>query len=437
METEAVETELRSRVRALLHANGVTGYSSFLGAHYNYIAPSKERYQFQWFWDTCFHVFIQCALGEIDSAKENLRSLFRMQDDDGFVGHMIFWNQTLPHSLADIVHAKLNMQTIRPHMSALIQPPLVAQALKRIYAKTGDKLFLLEMLPKIIAYHEWLARNRDFDGDGLISIISPSESGVDWKPSFDEAVGSNVRTKAKYLLASKLFWRVASREISNFLNGYSLLPHQRRFAVKEVTVNTAYACDLRMLSQLCLTAGLRDDAIRYIRRAEQVGRSMQEFLYDHESSAFYDALSGSNKKLKVLTAMSFLPIVLPETPQEVCKRMVQKHLNNPEEFLSTYPVPSVAMNDPAYYPKESSALWRGPTWPVMNWFLFNALRVRGFTEESHRLRESLSQLIAKSGFREYYNPQTGEGYGAQGFTWPGLILDMEEEGERAAKVAAR
>lgn len=117
--------------------------------------------------------------------------------------------------------------------------------------------------------------------------------------------------------------------------------------------------------------------------------------------------------------------------------MVQKHLNNPEEFLSTYPVPSVAMNDPAYYPKESSALWRGPTWPVMNWFLFNALRVRGFTEESHRLRESLSQLIAKSGFREYYNPQTGEGYGAQGFTWPGLILDMEEEGERAAKVAAR
>jgi hypothetical protein len=33
-------------------------------------------------------------------------------------------------------------------------------------------------------------------------------------------------------------------------------------------------------------------------------------------------------------------------------------------------------------------------------------------------------LIDVSGFREYYNPHTGEGGGANEFCWPGLVLDM-------------
>jgi hypothetical protein len=33
-------------------------------------------------------------------------------------------------------------------------------------------------------------------------------------------------------------------------------------------------------------------------------------------------------------------------------------------------------------------------------------------------------LIAKSGFREYYNPLTGEGFGARNFGWSTLLIDM-------------
>lgn len=109
------------------------GYSALLDAHYCYVMPSRNRYQFQWFWDTCFHVFILCSLGEVEIAKRNMFSLFRMQEDDGFVGHMIFWKQVLPHRLSDVLQARPKFQTLRPHMSALVQPPLVAQAVKRIY----------------------------------------------------------------------------------------------------------------------------------------------------------------------------------------------------------------------------------------------------------------------------------------------------------------
>src|SRR3954463_13731314 len=110
--------EQREQVRAIMLGNKMEGYSYMLDANYSYIAPSKDRYQFQWFWDTCFHVFILCALGEVELAKNNMLSLFKMQHDDGFVGHMIYWNQFLPHNIADIVLSRLRWRhSIRPHMS--------------------------------------------------------------------------------------------------------------------------------------------------------------------------------------------------------------------------------------------------------------------------------------------------------------------------------
>ena len=49
---------------------------------------------------------------------------------------------------------------------------------------------------------------------------------------------------------------------------------------------------------------------------------------------------------------------------------------------------------------------------------------RGFDAEANVVRDSIRALIEKSGFREYYNPFTGEGYGARNFTWSGLVVDM-------------
>jgi hypothetical protein len=36
------------------------------------------------------------------------------------------------------------------------------------------------------------------------------------------------------------------------------------------------------------------------------------------------------------------------------------------------------------------------------------------------------RLVQQSGFREYYDPLTGQGHGAANFTWPGLLLDMQQ-----------
>ena len=78
-------------------------------------------------------------------------------------------------------------------------------------------------------------------------------------------------------------------------------------------------------------------------------------------------------------------------------------------------LPSCAPGDPAF---DARRYWRGPTWINVNW-----LMIRAAGDEA--LKERTLALIAEQGFREYYNPITGEGLGAEQFTWTAsLALDL-------------
>ncbi len=417
--------QLRDQVRQLMLRNVKNGYSSLLGQDYCYVAPALKPYPFQWFWDTCFHVVILARLGEHDLAKRNLRSLFAMQADNGFVGHMIFWNQVLPKRRTDIMQARPSWQSLRPHMSALIQPPFAAQALHALYEACGDRVYLGEMYARVRRHHEWLAKNRDFDGDGLMTIISPFESGMDWKASYDPALGYARRTTPRRLLyGSKLYWKAGGVDLGNFLLGYDLqrIKARGRFRVKDAGFNAIYAVDLHCMEKLAVLAG--DDPEIFAERRRRLVKSMVELMYDAGSAAFYDVQEPGSKQIRVLTPTIFYPLAIEELDRDLAKRVVDAHFDSKSEFAALLPMPSVAMREPAFFPGETPFIWRGPTWAPANWFLYHALKKRGFDGNAERLRGSLSALVEKSGFREYYDPSSGEGHGAREFTWSGLLVDM-------------
>jgi hypothetical protein len=61
----------------------------------------------------------------------------------------------------------------------------------------------------------------------------------------------------------------------------------------------------------------------------------------------------------------------------------------------------------------------------MNWFIITGLQRYGFSEEADWLRTRTLGLVEQGGFREYFNPLTGEGLGAHGFSWSAaLTLDL-------------
>jgi glycogen debranching enzyme len=400
------------------------GYSALLGQNYCYIAPALKPYPFQWFWDTCFHVIILARLGEHDLAKRNLRSLFAMQEENGFVGHMIFWHQLLPKRLTDVTQARPTLQALRPHMSALIQPPFAAQALHTLYESCGDRVYLGEMYARVKRHHEWLAKNRDFDGDGLLTIISPFESGMDWKASYDLPLGYTGRTTPRRLYTSKLYRKAVGVDLANFLLKYRLadIKERGKFRVKDAGFNAIYAVDLHCMEKLATLVG--DDPTVFAERRRRVLQSMIALMYEPASTAFLDVQEPNSRKIPILTPTIFFPLAIEELDQSIAEQVLDRHFDDEREFAAPLPMPSVEMRDPAFFTGETPFIWRGPTWAPMNWFLYHALKKRGFHDRAERLRRSLNELVQTSGFREYYDPFTGEGHGAHGFTWSALLLDM-------------
>ncbi|HET9826258.1 MAG TPA: hypothetical protein VFP87_13050 [Chitinophagaceae bacterium] len=416
------DDDIRERVRTLMFNNIRARVSPYLKRHYCYVMPSPEKYPFQWFWDTCFHTFILCALGELALAKQNFQSLFTMQKKDGFIGHMVFWESLLPKDKWNILEGPPVWQQIRPHMSFLIQPPLIAQALLRIYKDSNDDQFLVDLLPKIKKYYRWLAANRDFDGDGLLSIISNFESGIDHKPSFDEVVGYK-EAKA----TTKYFWKIIRVQFRNFTKWYNLkkIYKDNVFIVKETLFNTMYVQDLRALADLCKLANDKD-AGKYEALAHKVAMRIIEIMYDEASAAFYDVYGRENKKLKILSFTIGMPTIMKEVPKKIAHEILERHFLNEEEFSLPYPIPSIAKSEPSFDPHDSRFLWRGRTWPVINWLLYHSFLANGFDSHARSLLKAVKELIEKSGFREFYNPFNGKGYGAKDFTWSGLVVDMME-----------
>jgi hypothetical protein len=282
------EQALHAAVHELMLRNVKDGYSGLLGQHYCYIAPALRPYPFQWFWDTCFHVVILARLGEFDLAKRNLRSLFAMQEESGFVGHMIFWKQVLPQRRTDVMQARPTWEALRPHMSALVQPPLAAVALHTLFEACPDRVFLGEMYARIRRHDEWLAKNRDFDGDGLLTIISPFESGMDWKASYDPVLGYRRRKTPRRLYLSSLYWKAVSVDLANFVRRYDLkrIRERRRFLVKDAGFNAIYAVDLECMERLAPIVG--DDPAIFAARRRRLIDSMLRLMYDEADATFHD-----------------------------------------------------------------------------------------------------------------------------------------------------
>ncbi|MER3405431.1 MAG: hypothetical protein C4289_09990, partial [Chloroflexota bacterium] len=151
---------------------------------YFYIAPSRRVYPHQWLWDSCFHAIVMARL-EPELAKAELRSLTRRARPDGFIPHLLLWPSPgrrlplhwVPNAIARLV------------LHHLTQPPVLALAVEAVYQHTGDLDFVREVLPATAKHYAYLATHRDPDGDGLVSIVCPVESGMDNTPAYDMALG--------------------------------------------------------------------------------------------------------------------------------------------------------------------------------------------------------------------------------------------------------
>ena len=147
------------------------------GIPFAYTEPSPGRYPWQWYWDSCFAAIVWRRFDPA-RARAELESLLAAQRPNGFVGHTIFWRR--PVTLTRL--AFYNVASRSALQTETIQPPLLAWAWR---IAVGDP----RREPRIEAHMDWLAANRDLDGDGLLWILQPDESGLDASPKFEPVWG--------------------------------------------------------------------------------------------------------------------------------------------------------------------------------------------------------------------------------------------------------
>ncbi|HEX5983498.1 MAG TPA: hypothetical protein VFY69_04760 [Solirubrobacterales bacterium] len=390
MPENAAAAAALAEAERVLRQNWVIGRRG--DTEFSYTEPSPGRYPWQWYWDSCFAAIVWRRF-EPARARAELESLLSAQRPDGFVGHTIFWRSHV--SLLRLLF--YNVASRKAHQTETIQPPLLAWAWKIAVGDPNEE-------PRIARQVDWLAANRDLEGDGLLWIVQPDESGLDASPKFEEAWG----------------WRAVGRI------GFPLLVHRNRRlgwdarrirdaggpVLCEPLVNTLWSLSLQALGRPSATPALVDR------------------LWDERRGLFLDEVQPGGERLQTLTWASLAPLALPDLPEEIGRRLVEEHLLNEREFLTPVAPPSVAVGERGYEPGGSHGpirrYWRGPTWINSAWLVWLGLRRLGYEAEAQRLADGVIGAVAREGLREYYDHRDGKGLGARDFAWSALVAELAD-----------
>jgi hypothetical protein len=360
------------------------------GRRYAYSQPSPGRYPWQWYWDSCFAAIVWRRF-EPARARAELESLLAAQRPDGFIGHTIFWNR--PVSLTRL--AFYNVLSRSSFQTETIQPPLLAWAWR---IAVGDPA----AEPRIGAQMDWLAANRDLEGDGLLWILQPDESGLDASPKFEPVWGRHSNGRIGFPLLVRRNRRLGFDAHRVRAAGHPLLC--------ETLVNTMWSLSLQALGRPSATPAL------------------VERLWDERRGIFVDEAQPGATRPDVLTWTAFAPLALPDLPERIGRRLVEEHLLNEREFLTPIAPPSVSASEPSYEPGGGHGpirrYWRGPTWVNSAWMAWLGLRRLGYEQEAQQLADRVIGAVAREGLREYYDPRTGKGLGAKDFAWSTLVAEM-------------
>ena len=410
--------ELRVRALDRLRRNVRTGFDPYYGRRFAYVMPSIGRYEWQWFWDSCFHAIALSTL-DVELARSELATLMVPQRGNGFVGHMTYWGRWGP--VAAALAGQSRPTEWRKRNSGMIQPPVLAQALLRVWEESGDNDYLRAMLPRVRRFYEWLNRERDVESDGLIGVISPYECGLDNSPAYDAELGLNNPTRRSLLFKNWLLdWH-------NVLRGrghdFAHLRRRNRFIMIDPLMNAVYADGWDAISTMHDALDEHDLARSANENRQRTTDALNEHCWNETDGRWIYLRGAARIPDFTLAIGAIFPLIIGSQDPSKVNDVVRRHLLNEKEFWTRYPIPSVAASEPTFDPEGETTIWRGPVCLNLNWLLARGLRKHGFDQVAIEI-EAKSIEMASRDFREFYSPLSGGGMRGTDFGWATVAVDM-------------
>ena len=410
---EVISAQMRDEVLRVaeetLRASWIEGERD--GVPFAYSRPSPTHYPWQWYWDSCFHAIVWRRF-DPPRAERELRSLLGGGDADGFIGHTIFWDRPVDWQR----RWTYNVTSKRARNTSTIQPPLLAWAWRIAVGDPSEE-------PRIAAHHRWLESNRDLDGDGLLWIVQPDESGLDSSSKFDPVWG--IRAHARPLFPF-------------------LIARNRRLdwdAQRVLQAGGPLLCEVVSNVLWCLA--------RIAAGEPSITPALIERFWDERRGLFLDVArgnlarpdrtdpAGGDRRIRTSTWSALAPLALPDLPEEIARRLVEEHLLDQRKYWLPFPPTSVSAQEPSFEPRRWKGplrrlYWRGPTWINSAWLIWTGLVRHGYAPEALEMTKRLAQAVAAERLREFYEPYSGEGLGARDFGWSSLIAELVDPDPAAA-----
>lgn len=304
--------------------------------------PDRLPHRNMWLWDSVFHAVGHRHL-DCNIAQELILALFDVQRSDGFIPHM-----ARPDYISDIT-----------------QPPVIAWGAWLVYEKSGNKDFLKSVLENNKDFLLWCKDNRRKTEKELYSWhTNPElnnrcdESGMDNSPRFD-----------------------TDRDL---------------FAVD---LSCYMANEARFMKKIADELSDKENAEFFGSWYEKIKADINSTLWCEKDGFYYDFDITENRFGTVQSVASFLPVFAGVCDAKQCKKLVE-HLENPDEFGTEFPVPSISKKDRTF----GSDMWRGPVWINFNYMIAKGLADYAYNDLSEKIEEKTLCVVD-----EWYN-RTGTVY---------------------------
>ncbi|MBN2410139.1 alpha-L-rhamnosidase [candidate division KSB1 bacterium] len=297
-------------------------------------------------------------------AQDNHRIFFHLQRDDGY----------LPCWIRKDTSGTAQIQMVVP----------IAATAFETYLLTKDKAFLTEAYNACVKWDNWLVKYRNTSKTGLCEAFCEYDTGHDNSPRWEglpKACPDNDARKCPEADA---------------------LP----YLAPDLSA-TVYGGRIA-LAKMAAILNKPNEAKEWEKKAQAIRQNLLALCFDPESMCFYD-LDKNNRFIRIKG--DALTRVLSEhvVDQNLFELVYNQNIKNPEAFWTPYPLPSIAVNDPAFVKDITRNSWGGASQALTalrapRWFEYYGKS----TDLVILMEKWLQALVKAKGFRQQLNPWTGE-----------------------------
>jgi len=397
--------------------------------------PGPRQYPHQWNWDSAV-IALGLSHFDLPRALAEMRSLISGQWRDGMIPHVVYHTGPTDY-FPDPAFWQIENSPHAPAIptSGITQPPLLAAVIRTIHSRTPIPDFVREVYPALLRWHRWLHTARDADGSGLVCIIHPWESGTDDSPRWLSAMADITsvdvpafrRGDATHVAADE---RPHHADYVRFVHLIDVFRRNRYdpaallarspFLVQDVLFNAIlYRADEDLRA---LALELNEPTAEIDGWLERMRANFDAHFWDDNRGLYFDYNLRRGTPIRVNTAMTFAPLFAGLADAQKAQRLIEEHWLSPDEYAPVgfihFWLTTTSKAEPAWEPRR---YWRGPIWIILNWLLADGLRRYGYHDIADVLRRDSLELMARSGFWEYYDPRDASGCGSLDFSWSAAL----------------